>query len=63
MEKSSENSIRVSLNEELSKDLEDIKKYHGIKADAEALRLIIREYKKEIMKREDFDILVRKAKK
>ena len=52
------NTIRVSLNEELTRDLEEIKQYFGINADTDMIRFLIRSKKKEIVKETDYKILV-----
>jgi len=52
------NTIRVSLNEELTRDLEEIKQYFGINADTDMIRFLIRAKKKEIVKETDYKILV-----
>jgi len=52
------NTIRVSLNEELTRDLEEIKQYFGINADTDMIRFLIRSKKKEIVKETDYNILV-----
>jgi len=52
------NTIRVSLNEELTQDLGEIKRYYGINADTDMIRFLIRSKKKEIVKSSDYKMLL-----
>jgi len=57
------NAIRVDLGRSLTKDLEDIKRYYGMVTDTEMIRFLIREKKKEIIKKEDYELLSNKKEK
>lgn len=50
-------ALRVDLNEELEKDLNDIKRYHGIMSDSDMIRYLIREKKKEIIQEDVYNLL------
>ncbi|MFX0132026.1 MAG: hypothetical protein ACFFDN_00140 [Candidatus Hodarchaeota archaeon] len=50
-------ALRVDLNEELTRDLDDIKKYYGIMSDSDMIRYIIREKKKEIIQEDVYNLL------
>ncbi len=47
-------ALRVDLNNELSKDLVDIKNYHGIQSDSDMIRFLIRNHKKELILKKDY---------
>jgi len=47
-------ALRVDLNSELSKDLVDIKNYHGIQSDSDMIRYLIRNHKKELLSEKDY---------
>ena len=47
-------ALRVDLNTELSKDLVDIKNYHGIQSDSDMIRYLIRNHKKELLSEKDY---------
>ena len=57
MERKEKKALRVDLNNSLSKDLEDIKKYFGIMSDSDMIRFLIREKKKEIIQEDVYTLL------
>ncbi|MBN1801795.1 MAG: hypothetical protein JW891_09835 [Candidatus Lokiarchaeota archaeon] len=50
-------ALRVDLNKVLAADLLEIKNYYGIQSDSDMIRFLIREHKKELLTKEDFQLL------
>jgi len=50
-------ALRVDLNEDLEKDLNEIKKYYGIMSDSDMISYLIREKKKEIIQEDVYNLL------
>ena len=47
------NALRVNLNEELAKDLVEIKRYHGIGTDSDMVRFLIAKEYREITEKQE----------
>lgn len=50
----------MDLDEELAADLEDIKRFFGIKSDSDMIRYLIREKKKKIIQEDVYNLLDRR---
>ncbi len=51
-------ALRVDLNKVLAADLLEIKNYYGIQSDSDMIRFLIREHKKELLAKADFQMLI-----